>query len=41
MCAIQRIGTKFGAISKLDFAINSNLHKVHVSKWYRKCLGRF
>ena len=36
-CDIQRIGTKFRAISELEFALNSTLLKVHVSKWYRKC----
>ena len=35
-CDIQRIGTKFGVISELEFVLNSTLLKVHVSKWYRK-----
>ena len=35
-CDIQRIGTKFGVISELEFVLNSTLLKVHVSKWYRR-----
>jgi len=33
----QRIGTKFGAISEPEFAINQTWGKIHVSNGYRKC----
>ncbi len=33
---IQRIGTKFGAISEPEFAINQTWVKIHVSNGYHK-----